>query len=228
MAACSSFIYFCNNPVATHSKLRKILVLSQKFQFGWGCNDDFWKKSMFSWLWIGIVTFFALWFEEIKCVWSKPSNFQIHFYIWIKMTMWNSQCFSYMLKTQTQECQARGRTSNGMWLGCFLACFPSFLERKGLFFFPPYEKWCFFSDKSVPFSVWRLLCGRKKFVTQSRCSLLKRFSIGKAFFHRNRVSIGNLQSAVPHDRQCCSPFPSQGWFHTEPALLHIHTSAVVL
>lgn len=42
-----------------------------------------------------------------------------------------------------------------------------------------------FSDKSVPFSVWRLLCCRKKFVTQSRCSLLKSFSIGKAFFHRN-------------------------------------------
>lgn len=52
--------------------------------------------------------------------------------------------------------------------------------------------------------------------------------IGKAFFYRNRVSIGNLQSAVTYGRQRCSPFLSKGWFLTEPALLHIPASVVVL
>lgn len=171
-----------------------------------------------------VLSLFLLCDLKIKCVWSKPSNFQIHFYIWIKMTMGNSQCFSYVLKTQTQECQASGRTSYGMWLGCFLACFPSFLERK----FPPPWKMVISLISLFPSQFGGFFFCRKKFVTQSRRSLLNRFSIGKAFFHRNRVSIGNLQSAVPHDRQCCSPFPSKGWFHAEPALLQIHTVAVVL
>lgn len=39
-----------------------------------------------------------------------------------------------------------------------------------------------FYEKSAPFSFWRLLCYTKKFVSQSRCSLLKCRSYWKGFF----------------------------------------------
>lgn len=146
---------------------------------------------MFSWVLIGTATFISLWFYKISSIRTKPSSFNIYIDVSIKMAVVSSFFLIYTSQTQSEGCQVSKWTSSGIWWCWFLACFPSFLEKK---YYLILENCDSLWEICSPF-IWEDSLLYKEICTTGECCLLKCCSYWKGIFPE--VQWGNLQSAVP-------------------------------